>query len=121
MYSHLTPFVIINVVICLYKLCVLFKEKYLHEIVEPAHMELAEPSILTAFERCVAQGATNIICHPYFLSHGKHVFEDVPKLVADAASGFPHVTWTLTAPLGSDTDGVLTLINASLGKAAAIK
>src|ERR1700722_5767357 len=32
-----------------------FLEKY--SIVEPAHMELAEPSIATAFARCVQRGA----------------------------------------------------------------
>ncbi len=34
-------------------------------VVEPAHMELAEPSIPTAFDTCVAAGATTIviICH----------------------------------------------------------
>lgn len=45
-------------------------------IVEPAHMELAEPSIEVAFQRCVARGASKIICHPFFLSYGKdHLFD----------------------------------------------
>src|SRR5687768_8260396 len=32
-----------------------FREKY--DIVEPAHMELAEPSIATAYAKCVQRGA----------------------------------------------------------------
>ena len=36
-------------------------------IVEPAHMELAEPSIATAFARCVERGATTVVVFPYFL------------------------------------------------------
>ena len=58
------------------------------DIVEPAHMELAEPSIRTAFMKCVEKGATTIICHPYFLSKGRHVSEDIPELVAQAAKEF---------------------------------
>ena len=38
----------------------LFADKYSHQykIVEPAHMELAEPSIETAYERCVGKRST---------------------------------------------------------------
>ncbi len=32
-----------------------------YPIVEPAHMELAEPSIATAFDRCVAAGAATVV------------------------------------------------------------
>jgi len=31
-----------------------------YDIVEPAHMELAEPSIATAFGRCVERGARTV-------------------------------------------------------------
>ena len=33
-----------------------FSDRY--SVVEPAHMELAEPSIATAFGKCVSRGAT---------------------------------------------------------------
>ena len=69
-------------------------------MVEPAHMELAEPSIATAFGRCVEQGATFIVCHPFFLSRGRHVVEDIPTLMEEAASIFPGVGWALSQPLG---------------------
>ncbi len=71
-----------------------------YELVEPAHMELAEPSIATAFGRCVERGATFIICHPFFLSRGRHVAEDIPTLLEEAASIFPGVEWALSQPLG---------------------
>ena len=35
-------------------------------------MELAEPSIEQAFDKCVAQGATFVVVHPYFLAPGRH-------------------------------------------------
>ncbi len=33
-------------------------------IVEPAHMEIAEPTFVQAVTRCVEQGATLIVVHP---------------------------------------------------------
>jgi hypothetical protein len=58
-----------------------YKALYNIEIVEAAHMELSEPSIATAFRRCVDQGANKIICHPFFLSRGRHVQQDIPGLL----------------------------------------
>jgi sirohydrochlorin ferrochelatase len=43
-----------------------------YSIVEPAHMEIAQPDIAAAYDRCVAQGATRVVVFPYFLSPGKH-------------------------------------------------
>lgn len=77
----------------------------LHEdIVEPAHMELAEPSIATAYQRCVEQGATRIICYPYFLSKGRHVVTDIPALLETASQPFPTVPYLLTTPLGLEPE-----------------
>jgi len=48
----------------------LCKQKMGHTIVEPAHMELADPSISYAFDRCVEQGAQRVIICPYFFFPG---------------------------------------------------
>jgi len=71
-------------------------------IVEPAHMELAEPTIAQAFEACIAQGATVVVVHPYFLSPGRHSTTDIPRLVAQAAAKHPTVCTQVTEPLGLD-------------------
>jgi sirohydrochlorin ferrochelatase len=71
-------------------------------IVEPAHMELAEPSIGVAFDRCVAAGATTVVVAPYFLGPGAHWDRDIPALAAEAAARHPGVRWLVTAPLGPD-------------------
>ena len=71
-------------------------------IVEPAHMELAEPSLATAFGRCVAAGATTVAVAPYFLGPGRHWDRDIPALVAAAAARHPGVRWMVTGPLGPD-------------------
>lgn len=69
-------------------------------IVEPAHMELAEPSIATAFARCVERGAKKVVVFPYFLLPGRHWHEDIPRLTADAAACHPGVQFRVTAPFG---------------------
>lgn len=71
-------------------------------IVEPAHMELAEPSIATAFARCAERGARTIVVFPYFLLPGRHWYEDIPRLAEEAARKHPGVRYLVTAPLGLD-------------------
>jgi sirohydrochlorin ferrochelatase len=70
-------------------------------VVEPAHMEIAEPTIARAFTRCVEQGATRVVVHPFMLAPGRHVTEDLPRLVAEAAAPHDGVTFAMAAPLGS--------------------
>jgi sirohydrochlorin ferrochelatase len=70
------------------------------EIVECAHMDLAEPTIGQGFEACVAQGADLVIVHPYFLAPGRHSTGDIPRLVAEAAARHPGVRYRVTEPLG---------------------
>jgi sirohydrochlorin ferrochelatase len=69
-------------------------------IVEPAHMELAEPSIATAFDQCVARGAKRVVVFPYFLLPGRHWSQDIPNLTAEAAARHPGVPYLVTAPIG---------------------
>lgn len=69
-------------------------------IVEPAHMELAEPSIAQAFSSCVERGAELVVVFPYFLAPGRHWSQDIPALSAAAAENHPGVRHMVTSPLG---------------------
>tara|TARA_A100001015_G_scaffold318551_1_gene438763 strand:- start:1782 stop:2165 length:384 start_codon:yes stop_codon:yes gene_type:complete len=69
-----------------------------------AHMELALPTISDGVRWCIQRGATHIIAHPYMLSPGRHAMEDIPRLVQQALAEHPHVTFTVTEPLGVDMD-----------------
>ena len=69
-------------------------------IVQPAHMELAEPSIDSAFARCVEQGARMVVVFPYFLLPGRHWDADIPRLTAAAAGRHAGVKFLVTAPFG---------------------
>ena len=78
-------------------------------------MELAEPSIRTAFVKCIEQGANKIICHPYFLSLGRHVQDDIPTLVNDASKACGGINYVITEPIGLH-DELLNLIEISINK-----
>ncbi|MEO2045651.1 MAG: CbiX/SirB N-terminal domain-containing protein [Pirellulales bacterium] len=69
-------------------------------IVEPAHMELAEPTIADAFNRCVQQGAQRVIVFPYFLGPGNHSTKDIPRLVAEAAARHSGIGYQVASPIG---------------------
>ncbi len=70
-----------------------------YSIVEAAHMEIIEPSIETAMQRCVDRGATKVFICPYFFAPGRHWKKDIPAITDRAAQkiGVPYV---VTAPIG---------------------
>lgn len=100
----------------LFGLASVYKSYAKADIVEAAHMELAEPSIMAAYQRCVEQGATHIVCHPFFLAPGRHVQEDIPLLMKEASSQFPDVTYAITSPLGLQ-EGIVQLIDQAIKSA----
>jgi sirohydrochlorin ferrochelatase len=71
-----------------------------YAIVQPAFLELAEPSIDEAGRGCVEQGAQRVILLPYFLSAGVHVRRDLQTYRDRLARTFPAVMFALAEPLG---------------------
>jgi sirohydrochlorin ferrochelatase len=84
------------------EVCALFARVTNTAIVEPAHMELAEPTMAQAFDRCVARGAREVVVMPYFLSPGRHSTKDIPNLTVEAAQAHPDVPFRVAEPLGID-------------------
>jgi len=83
-----------------------------HFLVGAAHMEIARPSIEDGLNDLIAKGASRIVCHPYFLSPGKHATEDVPALIAEATLRIarPDVTIITTNSIGSNVDIMVNAI-----------
>jgi len=79
-------------------------------LVRAAHMELCEPSIATAYAKCVERGASRVVVLPFFLGPGKHWTWDIPRLTAEVAAKFPHTTYHVTPTLGID-DLILDLLD----------
>ena len=82
------------------QIAAMMRERFGFEVVHHAHMELGEPTIQQGFDACVADGAEEVIVHPYFLGPGRHVGTDIPELVRKAASRYAGVTFRITDPLG---------------------
>ena len=71
-----------------------------YALVEASFLEIAEPTIDAAGQRCVKEGAERVILLPYFLSAGVHVRRDLQNHRDQLATVFPAVEFTLAEPLG---------------------
>ena len=71
-------------------------------IVEPAFLELAEPDIGAAGDRCVARGATRVLMIPYFLAAGVHLLRDLTAARDALMARHAGVEFRLGPPLGPD-------------------
>ncbi|MEZ5137526.1 MAG: CbiX/SirB N-terminal domain-containing protein [Acidimicrobiales bacterium] len=78
--------------------------------VRSAFLELAEPSIGDAIDDAVAAGAPQVVVLPHFLYPGRHVGEDIPAIVAEAADRHPGATIELARPSGDDPAMVELLV-----------
>jgi len=65
-----------------------------------AFLELADPSISDAIDALVVDGATHILCVPYFLARGAHVASDIPDALATAIQKHPTIDITSSEYLG---------------------
>lgn len=70
--------------------------------VAPAFLELAEPSIGDAIDTAVASGAARVLVLPYFLHPGRHLLEDIPTIVDDAAARHDGVEVAMLGSFGSE-------------------
>ena len=76
------------------------RERLPDRLVRVAHLELEPPGIGEAIDACVAEGAHEIVVHPYFLAPGRHTSRDIPQQVERAAARHPGVSVRVTAALG---------------------
>ncbi|GAB4814681.1 hypothetical protein N2152v2_001727 [Parachlorella kessleri] len=96
----------------------LYQEVTGRDLVEIAHMELAQPTIEQAMSKCVERGASKVIVAPYFLSRGRHIQEDIPALVAAAQEKLPGgVECVIAEPIG--IDGLMAQLIENRVRAAA--
>jgi sirohydrochlorin ferrochelatase len=70
--------------------------------VVPAFLELAEPSIPDAIDAAVADGAGTVLVLPYFLHPGRHLTEDLPRIVGEAVGRHTGATVRLLGNFGDD-------------------
>ncbi len=70
-----------------------------YELVEPCFLELGKPDLAGAVACLVARGADRIVVVPYFLTLGKHLQRDLPRIVSEIESIHPSVKITVTPPM----------------------
>ncbi len=68
--------------------------------VEVAFLQLAEPGLEEAVERCFAAGARRVAVVPFFLFPGAHVQEDIPRALAALEARHPGLELRLASVLG---------------------
>lgn len=82
-------------------------------VVEIAHMELSTPTISEGYAACVQAGATHVVAIPCFLSRGRHVTEDIPALLREAAKSYPRVSHEIAPPLAEHAGFIELLASAA--------
>ena len=73
------------------------------DYVASAFLELAHPRIDDAIDLAVKEGCTELVIVPYFLAAGRHVYEDVPQILAERQQAHPEVKMKLTNHLGASS------------------
>ena len=68
--------------------------------VEACFLEFAAPTIQQGFERLAASKANRVIVAPVMLFAARHIRQDIPAAVAQAAVGFPQVVVAQAQHLG---------------------
>jgi sirohydrochlorin cobaltochelatase len=67
-----------------------------------AYLELQVPTLADAARELAATGVASVSITPMFLGSGKHVRDDVPKLLQALAQEHPAVEFDLRPPVGDD-------------------
>src|SRR5579885_788851 len=76
-----------------------FAKAHPQERVVGAFLELENPLIPEGLDRCVAAGAEDVFVVPLMLFWGRHVKQDIPKIIDDARTRHPHVRFHYAGPL----------------------
>ena len=71
-----------------------------YDIYEVAFLELESPDIPQGIGMCVSKGATEVVVLLNFLNSGRHVDEDIPRILEETKQQHPHVKIKMTKPLG---------------------
>ncbi|MFT6987601.1 MAG: sirohydrochlorin ferrochelatase [Psychromonas sp.] len=80
-----------------------------YDIFQVGFLEIATPAIDKGIELCITKGATSITVLPYFLNSGRHVINDIPKLVQKTEQQFPGIKIEIAPHIGS-SDLMMTLL-----------
>jgi len=79
-----------------------------------AYLELIEPDLAGAAQALIDAGASEIRVLPFFLGVGKHLREDLPKLLQGLRQRHPQVRFTARPAVGEDAELIELLARKAL-------
>jgi len=85
------------------------------DVIMPAFLEFASPSIPEAIEKCSDMGANHVTVLPYFLSAGVHINRDIPGEIEKASQKFPNLEINITDYFGSRKEIAELLMKTAVG------
>jgi sirohydrochlorin cobaltochelatase len=83
-------------------------------LVRCAYLELSQPDLHAATAELVAAGAATIRVLPLFLGMGKHLREDLPRLLEELRTRHPQVAVELARAVGEEPQVVDLLARLAL-------
>lgn len=83
-------------------------------LVQCAYLEAAAPDLPTALAELAAQGARQVDVLPIFLGVGKHLREDLPRLMDDLQRSHPDIRLHLRPAIGETPEVVEALARLAL-------
>ncbi len=78
-----------------------------------SYLDINRPDLATGCQRLLQQGIAHVAVLPYFLHWGRHVKEDLPRILASVSDEFPDRGVTLLGPL-EDVPGISEIILSHL-------
>ena len=79
-----------------------------------AYLELVAPDLRTAVQALVATGVRRIRIVPLFLGMGRHVREDLPRLIDELQALHPGIAFSLRPAVGEDPEVIALLARKAL-------
>ncbi|MDO8519900.1 MAG: CbiX/SirB N-terminal domain-containing protein [Deltaproteobacteria bacterium] len=87
------------------------RNQVLDTIVQHAFLDCAKPDIPHGIDLLEKNGTKEITILPFFLVHGQHTAQDIPRIVNDKKKAYPDLNFKILEPIGAwpgMTDLILT-------------
>lgn len=79
-----------------------------------AYLELVAPDLRTAVARLIDEGAAAVRIVPLFLGMGKHLREDLPRLLEELRALHPAVDFSLARAVGEEPEVIELLARKAM-------
>jgi sirohydrochlorin cobaltochelatase len=76
-----------------------FRKTFPKRQVYGAFLGMAKPSVPDSLEKAIREGAGNIFILPLMFFPGRHIKEDIPKMIAEAKMKHPQVDFHYAGPV----------------------